>query len=323
MLLRLSRPYCSRGGKSGNGNRELRNLYSVRNTSSMPLLVAGTNGVLALKVSRIAGYEICYSQLSRHPDGEKYFRFAADVEGEDVVIFNSMHPDPDSILFETAVMAEAARAAGARSVSCVLPYVAYARSDVRRKGESLPVRLVGEILKASGVDRVYAVDFHLQRNVFDFELVDLTAMDLLARTFAERCCENVTVIAPDEHASRWARVFAAELGSDDLVVLKKMKVDVESFVFEPISLRIDGDAVIVDDIVCTGATISQAARIAKKAGCRRVYAVCTHAILTDDAMFRIFAAGVEELIATDTVANPVSCVSMAEKVAEKLTQDFG
>lgn len=94
----------------------------------MVILVGGTNGLMALKVAKISGLPLCYSHVDRYPDGEKYFRFASNIDGEDVVIFNSMHPNPDEIIFETLLIAETAYSNGARSVTCVFPYFAYARS---------------------------------------------------------------------------------------------------------------------------------------------------------------------------------------------------
>ncbi len=287
----------------------------------MPLLVAGTNGVMALKVAKLLDYPVCYSQLYRHPDGEKYFRFACDVEGEDVVIFNSMHPNPDEILFESILIAETALDAGASSVSVVFPYFAYARTTVGAKGEAVPIKTVARMLKSAGVRKVYAVDFHLDGKILGVEFEDITAMKLLAEYCVSNFDDELEVIAPDEHAVRWAKIFASELSSE-IVVLKKIRIDAENVIVQPIDLTLSGSAVVVDDIVSTGATVCQAARIAKKAGCERVYVACTHAILAGDAMARMLESGIEDAVATDTILSPVSHVSVANLVAERLREDF-
>ncbi len=289
----------------------------------MPKIVAGTNGVMAIKVARITKYPICYSQIFRHPDGEKYFRFACDVEGEDLIVFNSMHPKPDEIIFETALIAETAIEFGANSVSCVFPYFAYARTLSGLKGEALPIKVVAKILKNSGIDRIYAVDFHLHENIFGVEFVDLTAMELLADYAKRNFSDELTVIAPDEHALHWAKIFAERFGTDDIVVLKKLRIDAENVIIQPIKFEVSGDAVVVDDIISTGATVCQAARIAKNAGSKRVFAVCTHAILASDALVRMLESGIEDIASTDTIPGPISSVSVADIIAKKLIEDFG
>ncbi len=289
----------------------------------MPLLLAGTNGVLALKVARITGFPICYSQLYRHPDGEKYFRFACDVEGDDLIIFNSMHPKPDEILFETILIAETAVEAGARSVSCVFPYFAYARYLDAIKGEAVPIKSIAKMLRNAGISRIYAVDFHLRQNVFGVEFVDITAMRLLARYCKENFDEELTVIAPDEHAAPWAEIFADEIGCEEVAVLRKIRIDAENVIIQPVDLQLRGNAVIVDDIISTGATVCQAARIARKAGCSKVFAACSHAVLASDALARMLESGIEDVVATDTIPGPISHVSVAKLIADRLINDFG
>ncbi len=290
----------------------------------MPLLLPGTNGLIAIKVSKLTGYPICYTQLMKYPDGEKYFRFATDVEGKDVVIFNSMYPNPDEIVFETMLIAETAREMGARSISCVFPYFAYSRIFERKiKGEAIPLKLLAKIFKSSNIEKIYTVDFHLpdKTEIFGIEFVNLTAMKLLANYCLKNFSKDFTVIAPDEHALFWAREFCRDLNTE-ILVLKKIRIDAENVIVvrEPIKLK--GDAVIVDDIISTGATVCQASKILKSSGCKRIFAVCTHAILAGDAMLRMLEAGVDDIVATDTIPSPVSHVSVAKLIAERLKLDF-
>ncbi len=290
----------------------------------MPLLLPGTNGIMAIKVSKITNYPICYSQLMRYPDGEKYFRFVTDISGEDIVIFNSMYPNPDEVILETALIAETAYDVGARSVSCVFPYIAYSRTLERRiRGEAIPLKLLAKILKSSGIERIYAVDFHLpnRTDVFGVEFVNISAMKLLADYCLRNFSRDFTVVAPDENALFWAKEFCRDLNSD-IIVLRKIRIDAENVIMERQPLKLKGDAVIVDDIISTGATVCQAAKILRSAGCNRVFAACTHAILAGDAMIRMLEAGIEDVIATDTIPSPISHVSVAKLIAEKLKKDF-
>ena len=284
----------------------------------MVILVGGTNGLMALKVAKISGLPLCYSHVDRYPDGEKYFRFASNIDGEDVVIFNSMHPNPDEIIFETLLIAETAYSNGARSVTCVFPYFAYARSLDTVKGEALPIKTVVKVLKAAGVKKIITVDFHLQENVFGVEHVDLTGMEKLAEYCLEEFSDSFTVLAPDEKAAFWAEKFAAKANCD-VVALRKIRIDAENVSIDDLRRGVEGDVVIVDDIVSTGGTVCQAARIAKRAGARRVFVACTHAILARDAMMRILESGIEDIVSTDTILSPVSHVSVADVIASALS----
>jgi ribose-phosphate pyrophosphokinase len=289
----------------------------------MPFLLPGSNGILAMKVAKLTGYPICYTQLFKQPDGEKYLRFATDIRGEDVIIFNSMHPNPDEILFETVLITETALDLGANSVSCVFPYFAYARTLEREiKGEAVPLRIVAKILKNSGMSRIYTVDFHLNDSeIFDLEFTDLTAMKMLANYCRDEFSEDFTVVAPDEKAAFWAEIFSREIEAN-MITLRKIRIDAENVIIESQKMKIKGDVVVVDDIISTGATVCQAARVARKAGCSRVFAASTHAILTSDAMKRMIEAGIEDVVSTDTVQSPVSRVSVSKIIAERIKSDF-
>ena len=283
----------------------------------MAILVGGTNGLMALKVAKISGIPLCYSHVDRYPDGEKYFRFASNIDGEDVIIFNSMHPDPDETLFETLLIAETAYSNGASSVTCVFPYFAYARTLDGVKGEALPIKTIVKMLRSADVKRIITVDFHLQENVFGIEHIDLTGMEKLAEFCLEEFSEKFTAIAPDEKAAYWAEKFAKKAGCE-VLTLKKIRIDAENVIVDEIRREIEGDVVIVDDIVSTGGTVCQAARIARKAGCKRIFVACTHAILAGDAMMRILESGIEDIVATDTILSPASHVSVADVIASAL-----
>lgn len=282
------------------------------------LLIAGSNGLMALKVAKISGIQFSHSQIGSYPDGEKYFRFAQDVEGEEVVIFNSMHPNPADTLFETLLIADTAYDCGAKAVICVFPYFAYARVLSSLKGEANPIKTVVKLLHSARIEKIITVDFHLQENVFGIEHVDLTGMEKLAEYCLEEFTDDFTVIAPDEKAAYWAEKFARK-AKKDFFALKKIRIDAENVIIDELKRQVEGDVIIVDDIVSTAGTVCQAARIAKKAGARRVFVACSHAILAGDAMTRIIESGIEDIVSTDTVLSPVSHVSVADVLASALS----
>ena len=168
------------------------------------------------------------------------------------------------------------------------------------------------------------MDYHLPESldIFGVKVENLTAMHILSRYCIENFSENFTIIAPDENARNWAEEFRKEVDAE-IITLRKIRIDAENVIIESQPLRIDGDVIIVDDIIATGATVCQAVKIAKKAGCKRVFAACTHAILSCDALMRMLEAGVDDLTATDTIPGPISHVSVAKLIADSLKSDFG
>ncbi len=290
----------------------------------MPLIIPATQGVLAVKISKITGYPLGYAQLERLPDGEKYVRVPVDVEGEDVIVVNSFAHRPDEMLLETIFLIETLKEYGVRSVTGVFPYFPYSRFERVIRGEAYPLRIVADLLRGTGIDRMIVVDFHVQgdlSSIFGFEVLNVTAMRKIAR-FVEKNFDmkDPLVVAPDERAVRWAKTVAEEIGSD-YVYLRKMRIDAENVIVDSAPKAASGrDVLIVDDIISTGGTVVQAVKALKKVGCGRVYVACTHAILAGNALRKLLECGVEDMVATDTVLSPISHVSVADILSECIQQ---
>ncbi len=296
----------------------------------MPLIIPATQGVLAIKVSRLTNFPLGYAQLEKLPDGEKYVRISADVEGEDVIVVNSFAHNPDEMLIETLFLIETLKDYDAKSVTGVFPYFPYSRQDGRFiKGEAFSLKIVADLLRSAGIDRMIVVDFHLHRlkdltSFFGFEVKNLTAMHKLAE-FANKNFEmnDPVVVAPDEEAIQWAKIVADDLGLS-YVALQKIRIDAENVIIDSAPKEVEGkDVLIVDDMISTGGTVIQAVKALKRAGCGKIFVACTHAILAKDALKKLLECGVEGLVATDTVLSPISHVSVADIISECLLKMFG
>ncbi len=296
----------------------------------MPLIIPATQGVLAIKVSRLTGFPLGYAQLEKLPDGEKYVRISADVEGEDVILVNSFAHNPDEMLIETIFLIETLKDYNAKSVTGVFPYFPYSRQDRRFiKGEAFSLKIVADLLRNAGLDGMIVVDFHLHRlrnltSFFGFEVKNLTAMHKLAEFADENFdMDDPIVVAPDEEAVQWAKIVADDL-SLNYVALQKIRIDAENVIIDSAPKEVEGrDVLIVDDMISTGGTVIQAIKALKRAGCGKVFVACTHAILAKDALRRLLECGVEGLVATDTVLSPISHVSVADIISECLLEMFG
>ena len=174
---------------------------------------------------------------------------------------------------------------------------------------------------------MYVFDFHLHRiddltKFFRFEVVNLTAMKKLAN-YSQRFSDDLIVVAPDEEAIQWARMFAEEIDAE-YIYFKKIRVDAENVIISSPPPDVKGrDVIIVDDMISTGGTVIQALRVLREGGCNRCFVACTHAILAKDALKRMLEAGVEDMVASDTVLSPISHVTVSDIISNRLKKDFG
>ncbi len=289
----------------------------------MPLIIPATQGILAIKISRATGFPLGYAQIERLPDGEIYVRISADVEGKDVIIVNTFAHSPNDMLIETIFLIRTLKDYGVNSVTGVFPYFPYSRGMFGIRGEADSLEIVSDLLKNAGLDRMLVVDFHAKTD-FGFEVIELTAMHELAK-FVEENFEmrDPIVVAPDEEAVRWAKIVAEDLGLD-WIALRKIRIDAENVIIvDSVPEEVRGkDVLVVDDIISTGGTIVQATKALKRAGCRKVFVACTHAILAGDALRKLLECGVEGLVSTDTVLSPISHVSVSGIISDCLSEIF-
>jgi len=296
----------------------------------MALLIIGGSASrpLAEKVARELGVSISELDVRRFPDGEKYLRVLDNVSGEDVAVIQSTYHSPDEYLFEYFLLAEALRDLGAKKIIAVIPYFAYARQDERfNPGEAVSFETVAKLIENVGTNEIYTIDAHLHRvqdisKMFKIPAHNLSAIPLLANYVQKNFKLNkLLVIGPDEEAEQWAKA-AAETLSIDYDVLEKRRLGPEKVEIKPRRLDVKGrDVLIVDDIISTGGTIVETVKVVKREGARKVIAACTHPVLVEDALEKIYEAGADAVIGTDTIPSPVSHVSVAPIIAEALTKE--
>lgn len=254
------------------------------------------------------------------PDGESYIRYVGDLKGEDVVVVQSCYPPQDKHLVELLLMARTARELGARRVVAAVPYLAYSRQDKRfLDGEAVSGRIVLELLRSVGVDLLVTVDVHNEEMLrgAPLEAVNVTAMPLIAEHLRGMGLKDPFILSPDRRREPAARAVAEALGTQHGWLEKARDLRTGEVETKARELPVEGrDVVIVDDIISTGGTIANAARIVKAQGARRVIAACTHPVLSPGSMERMRGAGVEAVIGTDSVEGPVSVVTVAPAIAE-------
>lgn len=290
------------------------------------LVVAGSaSPKLAARVAQQLKCQLIKPELKRFPDGELYARIPADVKGENVVVIQSTCYPPNSNYMELFLLLDAVRDLGAKKITVVIPYLAYARQDKRfKEGEAVSLRTVAKLIESVGPDRVYTVDMHAHRigdvqEIFNAPAKNLTAAPLLSKYLSDNYeLKNPVIVGPDEESRQWAEAAGKALGADWDYMVKK-RLGPEEVEIRPRKLEVEGrDAMVIDDIISTGGTMVKAVKILKKHGARKVYAACTHAVLASGALRKVRGAGVEKVFATDTIESKISKVSVAPIIADAL-----
>jgi ribose-phosphate pyrophosphokinase len=274
---------------------------------------------LAAKLSRLLSRELLVAEEKVFPDGEKYLRIPKRLEG-DVLLVHSLHQPQDERFVQLLLAVDAAKGAGASRVIVVVPYFAYARQDKRfLEGEPVSVGALLKAVEAAGADALAVVDIHKPSSLDEWLRIphfNVLPVGELAGYFRGKLRDPV-VLAPDKGALHRAQLAAQVLGAEyDYLEKSRDRVTGEVKI-APKSVDVDGrDVLFIDDIISTGGTLVAAAKEVLALGAKRVYAACTHALLVSGALDKLYAAGVEEVVATDTVPSPVSRVSVAEPIAE-------
>lgn len=274
---------------------------------------------LAAKVANLLDEQLCSIETHKFPDGERYIRIKDDIQDEVVVIQSTGYPQDENFM-ELFFIIKNLKDIGADRVKVIIPYLGYSRQDKRFKsGEAVSVKIIAELLEAAGADEILSINLHEHKIIefFSIPAHDLSAIPLLAEHLSSRVDDPI-IIAPDKGALDYAKTIGRIMGCE-YDQMEKVRVSPERVETRVKNLDIDGrSAIIVDDIISTGGTIVNAARILKDQGAGEILVACVHPVLVDDALLRIFSAGVDDVIATDTIKSEVSVVSVAPLIAETL-----
>ncbi len=268
---------------------------------------------LAQEIGEELGLEVMSTTSYDFASGEIYFRFNESVRGADVFLIQSMAPPTNKWLMEQLIMIDAAKRASAKRITAVAPFYPYARQDKKHQGrEPVSARLVADMYKVAGANRIMSVDLHAaqEQGFFDGPVDHLWAMPVLVDYVKDRVdLGNVAVVSPDAGRIRVAEKWSAKLGNCPLAFVHKTRDTTRPNV--AVANRVVGDVagrdcVITDDLIDTGGTIAEAVRVLYKAGARSVLIAATHAVFSDPAAERLAGCGATEVVVTDTLPVPES-----------------
>ncbi|HLS50322.1 MAG TPA: ribose-phosphate diphosphokinase [Actinomycetaceae bacterium] len=285
------------------------------------VLVSGrAHHTLAESVAEELGSDLVPTQAYDFANGEIYVRFEESVRGSDAFVLQSHTTPINKWLMEQLIMVDALKRASAKRISVIAPFYPYARQDKKHKGrEPISARLIADMFKTAGADRLMSVDLHAAQTqgFFDGPVDHLWAMPILTDYVRSRVDgSNIAVVSPDAGRIRVAEQWAAKLGGCPLAFVHKTR-DVS----QPnlaVANRVVGEVegrtcILVDDLIDTGGTIAEAVKVLLHAGANDVIVAATHGVLSDPAARRLSACGAREIVVTDTL--PIG----GEKVFPQLT----
>jgi len=261
---------------------------------------------LARAVCRYLGVPLGKAEVVKFSNENIFPKINQNVREHDVFIVQPMYPNVSDSILELLIMIDALKRASASRITAVVPYFSYARSD-KKDQPRVPItaRLIADMLQTAGANRMLTIDLHAGQvqGFFNIPVDELTAMQPLLRDYVLGMeLIDPVVVAGDLGFAKRARNFADMIGASVAFVEKRRLGNNSSSE----SLGVIGDvkgksAIIIDDEILTAGSMVGAAEIVDKAGARVVYAACTHALLTGQAIERLKNSPIQELIATDTV----------------------
>jgi ribose-phosphate pyrophosphokinase len=272
----------------------------------MTVFTGNANPALAQEIARHLMTPLGRAYVGRFSDGEVTVELMENVRGRDVFLVQSTSPPANDSLMELLVMADACRRASAGRVTAVVPYFGYARQDRRPRATRVAItaKLVANMMSSAGVNRLLTVDLHADQiqGFFDIPVDNVYASPVLLGDAWKQKYENMIVVSPDVGGVVRARALAKRLDDADLAIIDKRRPRPnESKVMNIIGDVVGKICVMVDDMVDTAGTLCQAAAALKEEGAVRVVAYITHPVLSGQAIERISASVLDELVVTDTI----------------------
>jgi ribose-phosphate pyrophosphokinase len=289
-------------------------------------IIAGPSSFdLAARIARELGAGLVSVDVRIFEDGESKLR-VGKTEKKYCIIVQSTYPPTDRHLLQLLMMIKKCADYKVNKICAVVPYMAYARQDREFvEGEVVSMRLVANLLEAAGVNQLITVDLHssFALSYFTIGTQNLSSIPILAGYAANNLSlHSPIVVSPDsggmERAAEFARILQV-----DMIALRKFRdrntgqLTIDQRLGMNLETR---DVILVDDMITSGGSIAKACEVLKKHKCGKVYAVCTHALLVGNAMNTIKAAGVEDVIATNSIPNESAKVDLSQIISASLNR---
>jgi ribose-phosphate pyrophosphokinase len=272
--------------------------------NDLRIFTGNANPELARKICGDLDIHLGEALVSAFSDGEIRVEIGENVRGRDVFLIQSTSPPANHNLMELLIMIDAVKRASARRITAVMPYFGYARQD-RKVHPRVPItaKLVADLLTTAGADRILTMDLHVGQiqGFFDIPVDNLYASPVMIPHISKNFNHDLTIVSPDAGGVPRARAYAKRLGANLGLIDKRRDAPGKAKAMNLIGEVQNKEVVVLDDIIDTAGTLSEAAQVIIENGARNIHACCTHAVLSGPAISRVTDSKLGRLVVTDTI----------------------
>ena len=295
----------------------------------LKIFSGNANVPLALEICNSLDIPLGKANVKKFSDGEIQLEIEENVRGMDVFIVQSTCTPVNVSLMELLIMMDAIKRASAERITAVIPYYGYARQD-KKVAPRVPItaKLVADLISTAGADRILTIDLHAGQiqGFFNIPVDHLYAAPVMVEFIKSKFADNLVIVSPDAGGVERARAFAKRLGASLAIVDKRRTKPNESNVMNIIGEIKGKTALLLDDMVDTAGTLTQAANALHNEGAAKVVACCTHPVLSGTAIEKINKSGLQQMVVTDTIplredaksCKKISVLSVARLLGEAI-----
>jgi len=266
--------------------------------------------------------------VTKFTDNETRVKIHSNVRGKDVFVIQPTCQPVNENLMELLIMIDALKRASAHRITAVIPYFGYARQD-RKDQPRVPItaKLVADMLSVAGANRVLTMDLHAGQvqGFFDVPVDNLYAIEAFVTHFEKKSISDLTIVSPDVGGIKMARAYAKRFHAGLAIVDKRRNSPEDTEVMHIMGEVKGRNVILVDDIIATGSSLVEAAKALKNAGAKQIYAAITHGVLSANAVEKINASDIDQLLITDSIplsenkkSQKIKVVSVDELFAEAI-----
>ncbi|MCR4288792.1 MAG: ribose-phosphate pyrophosphokinase [Candidatus Scalindua sp.] len=285
--------------------------------NNIKIFTGNSNVALVEKVCDYLSIPLGKATVGRFPDGEIDVKVDEDVRGSDIFIIQPTCSPVNDSLVELLILIDCFKRASSARITAVLPYYGYARKDRKDEGRvPITAKLVANLITKAGADRVLTMDLHAAQiqGFFDIPVDHLLAFPVISEYYREKDLSDFVVVSPDVGGIKIARQYSNHLNMR-LAVVDKRRMGPEEIEVGFVIGDVEGrNAIIIDDLIATGGSICQAARVLKEKGAKDIYVGTTHPVLCGAAIEKLSAAPIKEIAVTDTIPLSEEAKSLGDKI---------
>ncbi len=285
--------------------------------NNIKIFTGNSNVALVEKVCDYLSIPLGKATVGRFPDGEIDVKVDEDVRGSDIFIIQPTCAPVNDSLAELLILIDCFKRASSARITAVLPYYGYARKDRKDEGRvPITAKLVANLITEAGADRVLTMDLHAAQiqGFFDIPVDHLLAFPVISEYYRKKDLSDFVVVSPDVGGIKIARQYSNQLNMR-LAVVDKRRMGPEEIEVGFVIGDVEGrNAIIIDDLIATGGSICQAARVLKEKGAKDIYVGTTHPVLCGAAIEKLSAAPIKEIAVTDTIPLSEEAKSMGDKI---------